>query len=935
MSDGAGDIAIVGVSLRFPGAESMDEFWRLLEEGRCVIGDLPAERREGRSDRPAARGGFLADADAFDAAFFNITPREAMFMDPQQRFAMELAWQAIENAGYRADTLKGSRTGVFMGVANSDYTELAETRPGAVDAYLPTGTSAAIIANRISYWFDLLGPSMTIDTACASSLVAVQQAVRALEHGDCEYALAGGVNLCWSGRRFETLSRNGMLSDDGLCRAFDSRADGYVRAEGGSVVLLKPLSAAVADGDAVHAVVRGIGSNHGGRTNSLTITNPQAHADLISGVYAQAGVGPATVGYIEAHGPGTPLGDPIEVHGLKAAFSRLAERDTEELRPGSCGLGSVKSNIGHLESAAGMAGMLKVVAAMRHRKLPATLHFDRPNPLLKLDDSPFRVVDRTQAWEPVAGPDGAALPLRAGVSSFGFGGSNAHVLLEEYRPVEPPAEAPDAAPDAQARQLIPLSARTGEQLQLMARNLLGHIEAAATEPGPLAAPGLRDIAYTLQTGRTEMTHRAAFVVSDLDELASELRAFVGDEDRTPRCRQGVVEDHDRLSVLAGDEDATAMVRSWGAKGKLAEVAELWTLGGPIEWEALHTGGPARRTHLPTHPFQRRRYWLPTPVDGADTEDPPGTSATASSAAPSPVPPAVVRPVVETPPSVTPPSGSPTSGGTSLAALASYSPPTSGPRSAVPKPQGIGLRPLSEPSVPTPAAASQALPATELPATQSSAARREDRAELEQQLTTSLAEVLFLEPQEVDADRKFVDIGLDSIIAVEWIRVVNARFGTSLQTADVYEYSTIRELAAELAAAPARTAPDGPQVTGPAPQDAPIDPSSLTDELANTLAEVLYLPVEELAVEDKFVDIGLDSIIAVEWMRAVNERYGTELPVAAIYEHPTLREFADHLGAQLTGEADSEQIEEVLRRVMAGGLDVEQAERLLESQVHGA
>ncbi|WP_078843785.1 beta-ketoacyl synthase N-terminal-like domain-containing protein [Streptomyces albus] len=907
-------IAIVGVSLRLPGAESMDEFWQLLDEGRCVIGDPPPERRE--SAGRAARGGFLADADAFDAAFFNISPREAMFMDPQQRFAMELAWQAIEDAGYRAAALQGSRTGVFMGVANSDYTELAETRHGEVDAYLPTGTSAAIIANRVSYWFDLHGPSMTIDTACASSLVAVQQAVRALEHGDCEYALAGGVNLCWSSRRFEALSRNGMLSDDGLCRAFDSRADGYVRAEGGAVVLLKPLATAVADGDAIHAVVRGIGSNHGGRTNSLTITNPQAHADLVSDVYTRAGVGPDTVGYIEAHGPGTPLGDPIEVHGLKSAFGRLAERAGVELRPGACGLGSVKTNIGHLESAAGLAGMLKVVAAIRHRTLPATLHFDKPNPLIKLDGSPFRVVDRAQPWEPVKGADGEALPRRAGVSSFGFGGSNAHVLLEEYLPAQS-ARDDDAGAAPQARQLIPMSATTGEQLRSMARNLLRAIEVAATDPGSLDAPGLRDIAYTLQTGRTEWPHRVAFVVTDFDELAAELRSFTRDEG-SARCWQGTVENQPRLTVLENDEDAAAMLRSWGAKDKLDKVAELWTLGGPIEWDALRVGGPARRTHLPTYPFQRRRYWLPTAPDEAATADRADVPVhrADTEAEPAPAAPAGIQ----------------------LAAPAAYASPRIQPQPGVPKPSGIGLRELPEPSASTASPVSPGHPAQRAP-------QEADRALLERRLASSLAEVLYLEPHEVSIDGKFIDIGLDSIVAVEWIRVVNTCFGASLETADVYEFPTIRELAAELAratrpAAPAggaatATEPGAARVTEDIPRSVSVDPSSLVGELIQTLAEVLYVPTEELGAEDKFIDVGLDSIIAVEWMGVVNARYGTDLPVADIYEYPTLREFAVHLAGRMTSSADDSGIEEVLRQVVAGSLEVEEAERMLESQTHVA
>jgi acyl transferase domain-containing protein len=569
---------------------------------------------------------------------------------------------------------------------------------------------------------------------------------------------------------------------------------------------------------------------------------------------------------------------------------------------------------------------------MRHRTLPATLHFDKPNPLIKLEGSPFRVVDRAQPWETIDGAVGEALPRRAGVSSFGFGGSNAHVLLEEYLPVGS-AAAHDIGSDTQARQLIPVSARTGEQLRSMAKNLLCAIEIACTEPGSFDVPRLRDIAYTLQTGRTEMPHRVAFVVTDLDELASELRAFTGEEDRVPRCWQGTVEDHAQLAVLAGDEDAAAMLRSWGAKGKLDKVAELWTLGGPIEWDVLHVDGPARRSHLPTYPFQRRRYWLPTSPDVADSVSMHATPTAADHAGvPSPAADAAVEPlpsVTRRPSPADPEPAAP--GGILLAAPASDVRPRIGPQSGAPKPRGIGLRELS---------ASTARPASQLHPSPP-APRVADRAVLERQLANSLAEVLYLEPGEVSVDRKFIDIGLDSIVAVEWIRVVKARFGVPLQTADVYEFSTIRELAAELTASTAQAAPivGDPtaaaaleaHVTEVSPEGAPVDRSSLVRELTGILAEVLYIPSEELGTADKFIDVGLDSIIAVEWMRAINGRYGTDLSVADIYEYPTLSEFADHLAGQMT--PDGTGIEELLRQVMAGSLEVEQAERMLESRVH--
>ncbi|WP_089103849.1 type I polyketide synthase [Streptomyces hyaluromycini] len=964
-------IAIVGVGLRFPGAESLTGFWSQLADERCVVGDLPAVRRDsdesfsapgGEANR--VRGGFLADADAFDASFFGISPREAMYMDPQQRFALELAWKAVEDAGYQASALQGSRTGVFMGVANTDYTELLEKQGDAFDACVPTGTSSAIIANRVSYWFDFRGPSLTVDTACASSLVAVHQAVRALERGDCDQALAGGVNLCWSGRRFTALRRNGMLSENGLCKAFDASADGYVRAEGGAVIMLKPLATALAAGDAIHAVIKGIGTNHGGRTNSLTITNPQAHADLICSVYAEADVAASSISYIETHGPGTPLGDPIEIHGLKTAFSRLTEHEEVPAKPSSCGLGSVKTNLGHLESAAGIAGMLKVIAAMRHRTLPATLHFDQLNPLIRLDDSPFYIVERTQPWQPGKGGDGEPHPLRAGVSSFGFGGSNAHVLLEAYEPQAYQAQAgkgeqadyaepaTDAALDeaADVLRLVPLSAKDSEQLRLMARNLLddlrgseegGRASASQDRTGP---GGLRDIAYTLQVGREAMTHRAVFLAAGHSDLVAQLDAFAHDR-QAPDVRLGVVGQDQRLSLLAGDEDATAMFRSWIEKRKLAKVAELWTLGCDIDWNLLYVDETPRRLHLPTYPFMRRKYWIPgSSVEGERTL-PSSDTSTASSERPEPRP------------SKTVVAGIPATVGTALQSPAAV---VSAPKRGfiAEKPRAIPLRELSEAGLDgakdqsrdvsrlTPGETPAAVPTSWRIRKVAPAPDRADRAELERQLVQSLAEVLYLEPAEVDVDQRFIDIGLDSVIAVEWIRAVNDRFGADLSASHVYDFPSVRALAGELVGVRdsltgAVEAPEA--VPGPADEavlDTTVrhtapDTASLETALTESLAEALFMAKADVAVDGKFVDIGLDSIIAVEWMNTVNTRYGTSLPVAAVYEYPTIREFAVHLAQRSNGrkpgaaESSDFDIDHVLRQVQSGSLDLEQAERMLQ------
>ncbi|WP_416970861.1 SDR family NAD(P)-dependent oxidoreductase [Streptomyces sp. 4F14] len=569
-------VAIIGLALRLPGADTLTEFSRHLTEGRSLITEVGPERwskerwfgspKRGAEKTSSVWGGFVEHADRFDAAFFSISPREAESMDPQQRFALELAWHAIEDAGLRAGQLAGSRTGVYMGVCHADYAELMERDGAKTDAYFPTGTAYSIISNRVSYHFDLQGPSITNDTACSSSLVSVYEAVTALRNGDCELALAGGVNLCWSPKHFVAFSQAGMLSPTGRCRAFDQGADGYVRGEGGAVLLLKPLARAVADGDPVHAVIRGAATNHGGRTSSLTVTNPAAQSDLIEGLYTRAGIRPETVSYIEAHGPGTPVGDPIEVIALKRAFQSLHDAQGTEPAPDSVGIGSVKTNIGHLEGAAGVAGIAKVIAALAGRMLPATVGFEEQSRLIDLDGSPFRIVRETQPWD-------APAPRRAGVSSFGFGGTNAHVVLEEYVPAEQPDQDPG---DAAGPYVVPLSARDPERLREVARRLRAFLESDG--------PTLRDIAHTLQTGREPMAARVAFVAADTRQLLGLLAEFV----------DGTLSE----GAAHGDPDD-------------ADLAAPWAEGGDADWPGY---AEARRVRLPTYSFARDRHWFRTRPD---------------------------------------------------------------------------------------------------------------------------------------------------------------------------------------------------------------------------------------------------------------------------------------------------------------------------------
>ncbi|TKK78701.1 polyketide synthase, partial [Herbidospora galbida] len=440
-------IAVIGLACRLPGAADPDSFWRLLSEGRDAVGAAPAGRGLGE-----ARGAYLDEADRFDAAFFGISPKEAAAMDPQQRLLLELGWEALEEAAIVPASLAGSRTAVFAAALWDDYAtlhHLSGARPGR---HAMTGLNRGVLANRLSYVLGLTGPSLTVDAAQSSSLVAVHLASESLRRGESDLALVGGVNLILSPDSGARSAGFGALSPDGRCFTFDARANGYVRGEGGVAVLLKPLDRALADGDRVHAVLLGGAVNNDGASAGLTVPDRAAQEAVIRAAHTRAGTAPDDVGYVELHGTGTPVGDPIEAAALGAALGSA--------RP--LLVGSVKTNVGHLEGAAGLTGLLKTVLAVRHRRVPASLNFRDPNPAIPLDDLGLRV-----ATEPVAWPlEGRAV---AGVSSFGMGGTNAHVVVAEP-PV--PGDAP-AAGEPDGREPLPfvVSGRDAAALRAQAGRL--------------------------------------------------------------------------------------------------------------------------------------------------------------------------------------------------------------------------------------------------------------------------------------------------------------------------------------------------------------------------------------------------------------------------------------------------------------------------------
>ncbi|MFJ4187795.1 SDR family NAD(P)-dependent oxidoreductase [Kitasatospora sp. NPDC089509] len=628
-------IAVIGISGRYPGAADLEQFWRNLAAGRDCVTEVPADRWDADAlydPDPAAPGrsygrwgGFLDDVDSFDSLFFQISPKQARSMDPQERLFLETAWSALEDAGYPPSRIpaprfggEGHDVGVFVGVMWDDYAVLAATESARGNHQVVLANRSSI-ANQVSFFGDFRGPSVVVDTACSASLVALHQACESIRRGECSYALAGGVNVSVHPDKYVHLSSKSMLSTDGRCRAFGAGGSGYVPGEGVGAVLLKRLSEAVRDGDTVHAVIRSTAVNHGGRTSGYTVPNPRAQQALVEQALAAAGIDARTIGHLEAHGTGTALGDPIEHTALAKAFGKHTS-DT-----GFCALGSVKSGIGHLEGAAGIAGFTKAVLQLRHGTLLPTLHAQELNPAIDFDRSPFTVQRETAPWVPVRDADGRPLPRRAAVSSFGAGGTNAHVVVEEYLPSEP------APVDADGPELITLSARDEERLRAYAARL----GRALTEPAEhVARPRLADVAHTLRVGREPLAERLAFVATDLADAAARLDA-IGRGEGGQWLHRGRVEQHPPLAGLfaqgvGGEEFLAAQIRA----GDDDLLGRMWVSGITLDWELLHRlrPGARRRVPLPTYPFARVRHWLDV-APAAVAELPAATPVAAPVAAP--------------------------------------------------------------------------------------------------------------------------------------------------------------------------------------------------------------------------------------------------------------------------------------------------------------
>ncbi|MGZ7442131.1 SDR family NAD(P)-dependent oxidoreductase [Paenibacillus sp. TH7-28] len=596
LADREEDIAVIGMSCRFPGADSPDEYWDLLRNGKHAIFPFPKERMHDGRQRELLElctGGYIRDVYHFDPHFFHISPKEAEFMDPQQRLLLKTVWEAMEDGGV-AGRINDAEVGVFIGAGSNDYKDLA----GSFDSAIGTGSALSILANRISYMFDWKGPSMVIDTACSSSLVAIDSACESLRRGDCKMAVAGGVGLILTPFTTMVFREAGMIAPDGKCKTFDRSANGYVRGEGAGVLLLKPVHRALADGDPIHAVIKGSAINQDGKTNGLTAPNVFSQKEVIAKALKRAGVTAEEISYVEAHGTGTSLGDPIEIKGLKEAFAPFTSKRN------FCGIGSVKTNIGHLETAAGIAGVIKVILCLRHKELPPTLHFNTLNPMIELNDSPFYVNDKLRFW------DTEKTRRIASISSFGFGGTNAHVVLGEA-----PERGTEETKEQECDRLFACSARSRD-------GLIRQLRRYETFLGSHQKLSLADVCYTALAGRKHFPHRVVVTANSVEDLHGKLGRLLvefGPGGSDPVCYAHCKIPEKRSDALSSKQAIDRYLEEWYAFGGpdrrkllMGELANAYLKGVDISWGGFFRGENCRVVPLPGYQFEEEEYFCALP-----------------------------------------------------------------------------------------------------------------------------------------------------------------------------------------------------------------------------------------------------------------------------------------------------------------------------------
>ncbi|MCL6588808.1 MAG: SDR family oxidoreductase [Firmicutes bacterium] len=613
-------IAIIGMAARMPSSGAPAMFWKMIQNKTDCIQACPEARKQEVikyfkykkhpvDELKFPEMAYLEDIDKFDCGFFRLSPKEASYMDPNQRLFLEIAWSALEDAGYGGEKLKGSKTGVYLGFGNNsaNYGRFVSEIDPLAPASAVAGNLAAIIAARISYLLDLKGPALLIDTACSSSLVAVHLACQGIRNGDCDFAIAGGVKIELGA--IETGYRLGIESSDGRTRTFDDASDGTGGGEGVAAILLKPLAKALKDNDHIYAVIKGSAINQDGSSIGITAPNVTAQEEVILQAWENAGIDPETITYLEAHGTGTKLGDPIEIEGISRAFQKYTQKRQ------FCAIGSLKSNTGHLDHAAGIAGLLKTVLALKYRELPPTIHFQRPNRKIHFEDSPVYVNDRLIPWET------GGFPRRAGVSAFGLSGANCHIVLEE---------APQAPQEEQVPKQPQIFTVSAKSLPALMNLIKAYREYLATAPESV----FYRICYTANTGRGHYSYRLAIIANNSGELKEKIKqlqetglspvkdpaVFYGSHQliaiHPVNADSGYLtyEQKSRMDLEADTviEEIAPDLTPAAYRERLSKLAGLYVRGADIPWEKLYTGQRIQKLSLPTYVFERNRHWIEIP-----------------------------------------------------------------------------------------------------------------------------------------------------------------------------------------------------------------------------------------------------------------------------------------------------------------------------------
>ena len=890
-------IAIIGVSGRYPQADSLEAFWANLAAGKDCVTEIPPDRWSlvgfylDQPEEAVAQamsygkwGSFLDGFADFDPQFFNISGREAMSMDPQERLFLQCAWEAMEDAGYTRETLQSQfdgNVGVFAGITKTGYDLHGAEWRNHGKLFYPH-TSFGSVANRVSYLLNLRGPSMPIDTMCSSSLTAIHEACERLRQGVCPMAIAGGVNLYLHPTNYVELSALQMLSKDGKCRSFGKGGDGFVPGEGVGVVVLKSLSQALQDRDRIHGVIRATCVNHGGKTNGYTVPNPKAQAELIRRTLDMAGVHARTVSYVEAHGTGTALGDPIEATGLTQAF----RHDTTDLD--FCALGAVKSNIGHLEAAAGMAGLTKILLQMKHGKLAPSLHADELNPNISFEKTPFQVQRSLAEWRrPQVEVDGETkeYPRIAGLSSFGAGGANAHLVIEEYIDDCQPA----AAPPPNTLAVFVLSAKNDNRLRDYATAMRDHLRNCVSDER------LHDFIYTLQVGREAMDERLAMIVHSREELVEKLNLFIDGQPLGQDCFRGQADHEKETSTAADDAIATG-------NADPTRLAKGWAQGQPVDWNQLYRTTQPRRMAAPKYPFTRESYWI---APGELSGDKPVLT-------PFSIPPlqkvrGELHSALNSQTKFESPAEKPSD--ISLRNLAATIDEERRAISFKADQQSPVSDPLETQATVESATAEPANSCGAAPEISPSPNGGEPLSEgtLIRILKRSLAKALLLDEGAIAINKPYIEMGLDSIVGVEWVHAINSEFGLTLPATKVYDLPTIRELAAylrgvlasatheaaSLAASSLHSVPEHTPDATPDPTHG-FTTARLEASLIASLAKALFIDPEAIEKTKPFIEIGLDSIVGVEWTHAINKEFGVNLLATRVYDCPNIQALAQHL-----------------------------------------